>query len=166
MMCENCGKNAATTFIKRVINGVSTEKNLCAACAKNYGLSSFKNNSFAGILSSMLGDYAAPVNSKKCDCCGSTFDDIARSGKVGCGACYEKFAEEMMPYLKRLHGNVKHTGKVPNAAPLTVSTVTDRINALRSELNTLIKNEEFEKAAKVRDEIKELEGRVNSNDGE
>ena len=166
MMCENCGNNPATTFIKKVINGVSTEKKLCAACAKNLGFSPLKNNGFGGILSSMLSDYAVTINSKKCDCCGLTFDDIARRGKVGCGACYEKFAEELLPYLKRLHGNVKHVGKVPNASPLAISTLADRINALRTELNILIKNEEFEKAAKVRDEIKELEGKVNGDDGE
>ena len=165
MLCENCGKNTATTFIKKVINGISTERHLCAACAKEYSFSPF-NNSFAGLLSSMFNEYSAREVSKKCDCCGLTFDDIARNGKVGCGACYEKFAEELLPYLKRLHGNVKHIGKVPNASPLAISTDADRINALRSELNTLIKNEEFEKAAKVRDQIKELEGKVNKNDGE
>lgn len=165
MLCECCGKNPATTYIKKVINGVSTEKHLCAVCAKEYGLSPFKSNTFAGILSSMLGEYNTMQNTKKCDCCGSTFNDIAKMGKVGCSGCYEKFAEELLPYLKRLHGNVKHIGKVPNSSPLAISTVTDRINALRSELNSLIKSEEFEKAAKVRDQIRELESQVNSNDG-
>lgn len=165
MLCENCGSNPATTYLKKVVNGISTEKHLCAACAKSYGISPFKNNTFAGILSSMLGEYNGIQSAKKCDCCGTSFNDIAKIGKVGCGACYEKFADELMPYLKRLHGNVKHIGKVPNASPLAVSTVSDRINALRSELNSLIKNEEFEKAAKVRDQIRELESQVNSNDG-
>ncbi|MBE6805832.1 MAG: hypothetical protein E7526_04870 [Ruminococcaceae bacterium] len=166
MMCENCGKNPVTTHIKKVVNGISTEKHLCAACAKGYGFSPFKSNTFSGILSSMLGEYNEPKNTKQCACCGSTFNDIVNSGKVGCAACYEKFGEELLPYLKRLHGNVKHIGKVPNASPLAVATVNDRINALRAELNLLIKNEEFEKAATVRDEIRKLESQVNSNDGE
>lgn len=166
MYCENCEKNIATTYIKRVINGVSTEKKLCATCASKYGYSQFKSNTFANILSSMLGEYdgGAVKNIKKCECCGATFNDIAKLGKVGCGECYKTFQEELLPYLKRLHGNVKHVGKMPNASPLSISTTKDRINALRGQLNIHIKNEEFEQAAKVRDEIKELEERVNENE--
>lgn len=164
MMCEKCGKYKATTYIKKVINGVSQEVKLCPTCAKNFGYNTFSNNSFAGFLSSMFGEYELPQNSKTCECCGSTFNDIAKNGKVGCSKCYDTFTEELLPYLKRLHGNVKHVGKMPNMSPLAVSTVADRINALRNELNTLVKNEEFEKAAKVRDQIKELEGKVNGDE--
>ncbi len=168
MYCEKCGKNIATTFIKKVINGVSTQKNLCAACAEGEGFGNlpFSNNSFANILSSMLGEYDARAlkNTKRCECCSATFNDIAKRGKVGCSECYATFAEELLPYLKRLHGNVNHIGKVPNKSPLAVSTKEDKINALRNQLNSHIKNEEFEQAAKVRDEIRELEGQVADNE--
>ena len=166
MYCEKCGKNVATTFIKKVVNGVSTQKNLCGACAEEMGYSQFNNNSFANILSSMLGEYdgIAVKNAKRCQCCSATFNDIAKRGKVGCGECYTTFADELLPYLKRLHGNVKHIGKVPNSAPLAVSTKADKINALRNQLNIHIKNEEFEQAAKIRDQIREIEGQVADNE--
>ena len=166
MYCEKCGNNIATTFIKRVVNGVSTQKNLCATCAEEFGYSPFKNNSFANILSSMLGEYDGITvkNAKRCECCSATFNDIAKRGKVGCGECYKTFSEELLPYLKRLHGNVKHIGKVPNTAPLAVSTKEDKINVLRNQLNIHIKNEEFEQAAKIRDQIREIQGQVTDNE--
>lgn len=168
MYCENCGKNTATTFIKKVVNGISNEKNLCAECAAEYGYKPFSNNGLSGFLSSMFGneiyDEYTLSNVKKCENCGISFADISKSGKVGCHKCYETFSSELMPFLKRVHGNVKHIGKIPNLSPLAVPTDKDKIAALRQELNTLIKNEEFEKAATIRDQIKALEGGENGNE--
>lgn len=168
MYCENCGKNPATTFIKKVVNGIGVEKKLCADCAAEYGYKSFGGNSFANILSSMLEngiyDEYSVKEIKKCENCGSTFKDISRTGKVGCYKCYDTFSAELTPFLKRVHGNVKHIGKIPNLSPLSVPNEKDKIAALRQQLNLLIKNEEFEKAAEVRDQIKALEGRENGNE--
>lgn len=152
MICQQCGMKTATTHIKKIVNGVVTEKHLCSDCAQKNNLS----NSFAGALASMLGDFT-PKSQKKCDCCGYTMQSITRSGKVGCAECYNTFYEELLPYIKRLHGNVEHLGKIPNKSPLVVSTKEGRIAALKSELSNLVKNEEFEKAAEIRDKIRELE---------
>lgn len=157
MLCEKCGKNHATTHIKTVVNGIVREYNLCSNCAAQSG---YNTNSITGMLASMLGDMPSPKlqSQKTCKVCGSTFADIAHSGKMGCSECYNTFKDEILPYLKRVHGATQHTGKIPNRAPLIVRPKEKNIDELRQELSRLVADEKYEQAAIVRDKIKEMEG--------
>lgn len=164
MLCEKCGKNNATTHIKSVVNGVVSEKNLCGYCAAKEGYSGIAHNSLAGMLASMFGDvtgFAPSVAAKKCSVCGASFSDIAESGRVGCSECYKAFYEELLPYLKRVHGGTKHAGRVPNKAPLMVKPKEITVDDLRLKLNELVREEKFEEAAVIRDKIKEMEQKGN-----
>lgn len=157
MLCEKCGKNHATTHIKTVVNGIVREYNLCSECAAKSG---YGSNSVTGMLASMLGDMSTLKlkNQKNCQVCGATFADIAHDGKMGCSECYNTFKEEILPYLKRVHGATQHTGKIPNRAPLIVRPKEKTIDELRQELSRLVAEEKYEQAAVVRDKIKEMEG--------
>ena len=118
MLCDKCGKNNATTHIKQIINGVVTERNLCSSCAAEEGYSKFPHGGLADMLASMFGDISGlgiESNETRCPVCGSRFSDIAETGKAGCAECYKTFYSELLPYLKRVHGSVKHVGKVPTA---------------------------------------------------
>ena len=164
MLCEKCGKNNATTHIRSVVNGVVYEKNLCGYCAANEGYNDFAHNSLSNLLASMLGDVLASGSltaTRKCSCCGASFSDIAESGKVGCPECYKTFYDDLLPYLKRVHGSTKHAGKIPNKAPLVVKPAVDTVDTLRMKLNELVSEEKFEEAAKIRDKIREMEGENN-----
>ena len=164
MLCEKCGKNNATTHIKSVVNGVVSEKNLCGYCAAKEGYSGLAHNNLAGMLASMFGDvtgFAPSVAAKKCSVCGASFSDIAESGRVGCSECYKAFYEELLPYLKRVHGGTKHAGRVPNKAPLMVKPKEITVDDLRLKLNELVREEKFEEAAVIRDKIKEMEEKGN-----
>lgn len=161
MLCEKCGKRQATTHIRSVINGVIHEKHLCSHCAASEGYSDMKGNNLSQMLSSMFGDALTNTSNTqltRCSCCGSTFSDIAKSGKCGCPECYTTFYEQLLPYLKRVHGSVKHIGKIPNNAPITVKQNEDTVDELRSLLSRLVREEKYEQAAVVRDKIKKLEG--------
>lgn len=160
MLCENCGKNEATTHIKKNINGVKSEKHLCAECAAKEGIGSFADTSLNGMLASMFGDALAlnsPAKQARCKCCGSTFYDISKRGKAGCPECYKTFYNEFLPYLKRVHGSVKHIGKTPSVIPDEKTESKDTLSVLKEKLALLIKEEKFEQAAEVRDKIRELE---------
>ncbi len=164
MLCDKCGKNNATTHIKQIINGVVTERSLCTSCAAKEGYGKFSQGSLADMLSSMFGDIGAITPGEqtvRCPVCGASFADIAESGKVGCAECYRTFYSELLPYLKRVHGTVKHTGKIPNSAPLAVKPQEETVDTLRMELNRLVSEERFEEAAVVRDKIKKLEEKEN-----
>lgn len=159
MLCEKCGKNNATTHIRTVVNGVVTEKNLCGYCAAEEGYNGLSHKGLAQMLASMFDDSATKIlnNSVRCSCCNSTFADIASKGKVGCPECYKTFYDELLPYLKRVHGGTKHSGKIPNRAPLAIKSEEDTIGELRMKLNKLVKNEMFEEAAIIRDKIRKIE---------
>lgn len=158
MLCQKCGKNTATTHIHSVIGGIVKDINLCSACAAEEGYSSHPVGSLASMLSSVFGDVSLPgaVKEQSCSCCGATFREIAKTGKAGCPLCYEKFKDELLPYLKRVHGSVNHIGKRPARDQLVV-TKTDKLSEMRKKLTELVKNENYEEAAVVRDEIKKIE---------
>lgn len=166
MLCENCKKNNATTHIHTVINGVVTDKNLCGYCAAKLGYNNFSHNPLANMLASMFGEVGhSNLSAKKCACCGSSFSDIAETGRVGCAECYNTFSDELLPYIKRLHGSTSHIGKKPSSLrPKTLVSVEKKetaiqvspIERLKEELRRCIEREEYEKAATLRDKIKSL----------
>lgn len=163
MMCENCGKNPATTHLKTVVNGVVHENHLCSYCAANSGYSNIGGLSLTNMLASMFGESISsgkPI-SKRCECCGASFLDIAQSGRVGCSECYTTFKKELLPSLNRLHGKAIHIGNAPKEEKKE-ETVAKKIQKLKSRLAELVKAEEFEQAAKLRDEIRALEGENNN----
>lgn len=161
MLCQRCGKNTATTHIKTVINGKATEQNLCGYCAAKSGYSGFSGGSISNMLASMLGQSMQVKNTsayRSCSCCGTTFANIAESGKVGCAECYKEFGDELRPYLKRIHGSIKHVGKAPGSKELVVKDDAVTVSELKAKLASLVAAEKYEEAAVVRDEIKKLEG--------
>ena len=158
MLCQKCGKNTATTHIKTVINGKVTEQSLCGYCAAKEG---YSGNSFSNILASMLGSTIGSgslLAERRCDCCNSTFARIAETGKVGCANCYKVFADELIPYLKRIHGSANHNGKNPGSKQLVIAKNENTVSELKTKLASLVASEKYEEAAVIRDEIKRLEG--------
>lgn len=164
MLCQNCGKNEATTHIKRVVNGETAETHLCVSCAEHLGygdmFSGFGFN-LDGLFGGLLGEGLAlpgAEREEKCPKCGYTFSDIVKNGKLGCADCYRKFYDKLLPSLQRIHGKIKHTGK---QAMISVQTSTEpKINPiakLKEDLQKAIEEQNFEQAAVLRDRIKEME---------
>ena len=162
MLCEKCGKNPATTYLKRTINGKTTEQHLCAACAAQQGwgsvwndfgldLHNFWGNLFAEPSVRALGDTV------RCDCCGKSFAEISESGQVGCPQCYRVFYDRLLPMVQRLHGKTRHTGKVPLAGGEEAKKEQELEN-LKKQLAEAVEKHEYETCAKLRDRIRELEG--------
>lgn len=165
MTCELCGKNQATTHIKSMVNGKYTEMWLCPHCAKTKGWGNlFSNTStdFSSFLGSFFGDgLPSRTSATRCKSCGSSFADIARSGKVGCADCYINFYDELLPSIQKIHGNIQHSGKVSVNADANIK-LSRVIEKSRQELALAVKEQNFELAAKLRDKIKELEeGKIN-----
>lgn len=163
MLCQNCGKNEATTHLKRIINGETAETHLCSHCAQALGY----NSVFSGFglnLSDLFGGFFGDIPVSKlsnrvirCEKCGCSFDDIAKSGMIGCADCYKTFFDKLQPSLQRIHGNTTHQGKFPQGAGEEVKKA-HKLNELKAQLNKAIDEQNFEKAAQIRDEIKEMEG--------
>ncbi len=160
MLCQKCGQNPATTHIKTVINGTVTEQRLCGYCAAKEGYGSFGGGSISNMLASMLGQTMKAgdrVSGRSCSLCGLSFSEIAETGKVGCANCYIEFKTELKPYLKRIHGSVRHNGKTAGSKELVVTTNENKLDALKAELARLVAAEKYEEAAVIRDRIREEE---------
>ena len=173
MLCQHCKQNEATTHIRRVVNGAAEEFHLCAACAKGAGLSAqlaspefgFQlSDLFSGFLGSSLHGQPQPAP-VRCELCGSSLDEIIRSSRVGCARCYETFAEQLRPTLQRIHGALKHTGKAPETDPAETARRQreQEVARLRGEIAAAVQAEDYEQAAKLRDEIRKLEEGGQSN---
>ena len=164
MLCQNCNKEQASVHYKQVVNGAITEFHLCAHCAEEKGYGEIFNIApsnlgfgLDSLLSHMMGGRDSRRGTDSCPLCGATADDISRQGRVGCARCYEQFADMLIPYIRRIHGNTSHTGRIPESATDELK-VKRQLDSLRGELQKAIELQEFERAAGLRDEIKELEG--------
>lgn len=160
MLCQSCLKNNATTHIKTMVNGETKELILCSQCAEKLGYDNFFNDfsyGFDDFFKSILGNGSYYLEDPlRCNKCGSSFDDIVNLGKVGCPDCYDVFYDKMLPLIERIHGNTTHKGKSVSLK-FPELTKNKEIESLKKELKELIKKQEFEKAAQIRDRIKELE---------
>lgn len=167
MLCQSCEKRQATTHIKTILNGELKEFNLCPECAAKLGYGSFFGNfgfDLDKLFGSFMESFGAAETSKRCKFCGSSFEDIAKSGKVGCAQCYDEFYEELLPSIQRIHGRTSHAGKLARSAGAEVR-IKNEMAKCRYELEEAVKAQEFEKAAELRDRIRELEKGLNQTDG-
>lgn len=168
MLCDNCKQNKANVHITRIINGVKEEMNICDKCAKelqglnvNESFGFGPSFSFQNILSGIM-DYMSPsqqVNKTcelQCKNCGTTYDSFKKYGVLGCSECYENFSPTLNPVIKRVQGSTEHTGKIPKKLGKDIME-KKRLSKLKEELQKAIANEEYEKAAQIRDMIKSLQ---------
>lgn len=173
MLCERCQKRQATVHYTQIINGSKTELNLCEECAREIGqidfgsfnfpignfMSPFETDmSFESLLSGLTNNIPeeSPLS---CDVCKTSYEDFRRTGRLGCMHCYEVFRDRLDPLIRKIHGNNVHKGKVPKKAGGNMRLERE-IEQLKAKLNDLVKAENYEEAAKVRDEIKEIEKRI------
>ncbi len=166
MLCEKCHKNEASVYYKETVNGKTTSLSLCNKCASEVTGESGKSvfdNPF-GDVNSLFGSlFGIPAyhkkafvgEVKKCSLCGSSFSDLVSAGKAGCPECYRVFAEELTPTVSKIHGSTAHVGSVPERYR-TGFERKDKIKKLESELKSAVADEEYEKAAILRDELKAL----------
>lgn len=163
MNCEKCGKNEASVFVRQNINGKTSEHHLCASCAGsiiNTGgaqLTGFDMANPIGYLTNVFPQikYNAAPPTRACPVCGTSLGEILHKGKVGCSECYRAFKSELLPTLSSIHGNVNHIGKIPQNLNTKISAKR-KIENLQAKLRDKILEQDFEEAAKLRDEIKQL----------
>lgn len=176
MKCQRCGNNEANVSYTQIINGEKTKLYLCDKCANDLNIGMNFNFDFNDVFGAFFEEPSFVKTLEKpkslaCDACGTTYEDFARTGMFGCENCYRVFSNRLDNVLKRLHGNNRHVGKKlivsPNKAVVTTKAKKKtKIEELKEELQEYIKNEEYEKAAVVRDEIKKLEAKKDIERGE
>lgn len=97
---------------------------------------------------------------KKCPVCGRTYSDFRKNGLLGCGECYNTFRNSVTEVLKQTQVSPVHTGKIPSKAGKKLKLKRD-YKRLKDELAQAVKNEDYETAAKLHKQIRQMEGGVN-----
>lgn len=171
MLCEKCRKNEAKVNLITVMNGQKHEVWLCENCVKDIANIPFLNSMaqninfpFQGMLTEILSNTDSnktSIDNNKikeivCSSCGLTYNEFKRSGKLGCSDCYKDFKVVLEPRIKSLQAGIKHVGKIPKVKGREL-VQKRKLKDLKEEMQKLIIDEEYERAAIVRDEIKKLE---------
>lgn len=170
MYCDECKVRPAAVTITEMFDGKHVQLHLCPECASQKGVGFFNLGgaslpkllgSFFGFGPIHIGQIEQPViTTKPCPNCGASLKAIGQHGRLGCSQCYEVFREQLEPTLRRIHSNTVHTGKIPKRGASKVKLQRE-IERLKAQLHSAVVNEQYEKAAELRDEIKNLEKNKN-----
>ncbi len=157
MICQICKKNEATVHYTELSNSKMVEIHLCEKCALEKGVSFKPHLLLADLMAGLVELEKSPSlqRDEKCSNCGLTYSGFRETGRLGCAKCYETFKQSLGALLKNIHGSSTHAGKVPAVAYEVDRTII--LKKLRERLRKLVEREEFEEAARVRDEIRKLE---------
>jgi protein arginine kinase activator len=172
VICDRCHNNQASVHITKIENGVKQELNLCDKCAKKIeglnltGEMEFNTpfslqNLISGIMDYMNYNKAAEDEMKSelvCKNCGTSYREFKELGLLGCSNCYENFRGTLLPVIKRFQGKVEHAGKIPQKSGKDILNKR-KIIRLKEDLQEAIVLEEYERAAEIRDKIKDLKSK-------
>ena len=160
MLCEACKQTQATVHLTEIVNEQMTELHLCEACANQKGAQVESHFGLADLLSG-LADFSKTqepeeMTAKACANCGMTYDDFRKVGRLGCAECYVTFKRSLGSLLKRIHGSPLHLGKTP-ARLVKPPRAKTELAELKRKLERAIEQEEFEEAARLRDQVRRIE---------
>lgn len=164
MLCDNCKNNEAEVHLTQILDNEMTTVHLCPSCAAEKGLdtAAAKNLPLTDFLAEM-GKAAIDeeeVRAGPCAYCHTTVDDFKRSGRLGCPHCYSTYETQLRAILRRIHGSTQHLGKVYVPPAGEGADLGARLSGLRRKLQRAVEAEDFERAATLRDQIRELEATI------
>jgi protein arginine kinase activator len=163
MLCCICKDKEAKVHLTEIKGDKMQKLDLCEECAKNKGITDPTGFSLADLLlglgASQEIEQAAGGVELKCERCGFTQADFKKAGRLGCPECYKTFSESLEGLLKTMHKGTRHVGKVPEALRQS-RDLSDRLSALEKNLTKAVEEEDFERAAQLRDEIKQMRARL------
>lgn len=159
MLCDNCMKNNASVHMTTFVNGQVKTVHLCPQCAsKKKAAVVMPWFSFNDFMSTFYEE--GQSCDRACEVCGTTLEGFKRDGKLGCVNCYKVFADSIGPAVKGIHMSTVHTGKRPGERvemnPDGEREEDERQTQkerLKTELKAAVAVENFEEAARLRDEI-------------
>ena len=158
MLCEECGKNQAEVLMTTVVNGKSATRHLCRECLKKVQAGDLQAV-LAAIQSTMAGkaleETEAETPAIVCPRCGETYAEFKKTGMLGCADCYQAFRKELTPVITKVQGRTQHAGRRPPVSEEEQARQT-RMEELRNLMEAAVAEENFEEAARLRDELRAM----------
>lgn len=179
MLCERCNQNNATLHVSEYKNGETKKTYLCNECARSQGhipggTKPAFENFLMGILEMALDHNLEPPKAQKqqkpeiaCSHCKMNVNEFRKNGQFGCNHCYRTFEDVLENALKKMQPSNRHVGKIPKSIEPLMEAKREAMTlkkGLELKLKLAIKDERYEDAAKLRDQIKELGKEGNDHD--
>lgn len=164
ILCQQCKKNIATVHLTEMKSGQRNETHLCEECARGMNLPHKHPISLSDLIGAIMEkssgkDAAKGEPGTACPKCGITFKDFESKGRLGCEHDYSFFRPEIDKLIEKVHGSSKYIGKTP-AGVQSETVAQNELIQLKNRLNQVIKSEQYEEAARIRDRIIELEDQI------
>ena len=165
MYCQRCQKEAASVHVTEIDSeGAKTELHLCEECAKAKGVPQVPSPSVLALFKELMEKTStvSRTRDRQCPKCGMSFGEFKTKGRFGCPHDYEVFQSRVIPLLERIHGASEHTGEADAEKEVQQQndTAALELKRLRKDLSRVIKNEEYEEAARIRDRIQILQKKL------
>lgn len=170
MKCSRCESSDALFKFVLLPKGAPEPEEVplcqsCAAEASPYIANMVQKKPVSELLAQLLKqqsskEAAAPVSAAAADVppcreCGLPFSTYKATLMLGCPACYESFGEALMDDIRKFHGAVV-TAEAPPPPPELLLDRQKRLAAMKAEMAECLENEDYERAAFLRDSIKTL----------
>lgn len=163
MICENCNTKPATVVVTTVVDDTKQVQRLCRDCAVELGVQVSDEDAPVKEAVTVMEQADKSLHEELhpdavCDACGLTYKQFQERYRLGCAHCYDSFREHLTPLLRKVHGSDTHVGKQPVKSESTAEIENPEwaLEALKRRLNAAVEREEFEEAARLRDQISEL----------
>jgi protein arginine kinase activator len=164
MKCEICGLKDAVIHIRQIQKDLVHELHICEDCAQEKGLIREEDSELpiANLLSGLLEgkDVVGAAEVKdSCPRCGMKASDFRKQGKLGCPECFLAFDKDVRAIVSQMAARPRHSGKLPRTLVVESSAGAEG-EGLREELREAVEREEYERAARLRDRLREMDTNV------
>lgn len=162
MKCQSCQVREATVHTTEILDNKESKKiDMCEECYAVH-----KPGGASDLIGLVSGALASPPSAAEeatgqaCAQCGLTYAAFRTRGRLGCPTCYDAFRASLEPLLERIHGGVQHMGKSPFEGEREDRSRERSLVSLRRRLQEAVRDENFELAARLRDELRRAESGV------
>lgn len=155
--CDQCGQGDACIQYTEVAGGQISKLNLCEKCALSNGLLGDRESDGVDALISHLSQAEPLLGTPLLECptCQWIWQQFEETGMFGCEDCYKTFAMQLTRMLREGQDAPLHAGPGRRNA----SDPSALLPELQSLLEQAVREEDYEKAAEVRDRIQQLGSR-------
>ncbi len=164
--CEFCDVGEATIHLTQVVDGTIKKLNLCQECAQRNGIDLHSPVSITDLLLG-IGKQQAKRNARDqgdefdlcCSRCQLSRAEFKKRARMGCPECYQSFHSEVSAITQAMHHSRQHVGKIPKRQGQEVR-MSSRIASLKKGIEVAIEKEDYEQAARLRDEIRNIHKKI------
>ena len=154
MQCDLCD-NKATVHLMEIHHGKKVQRHLCEGCARREGIMIKSQAPVNELLSNLVKaqQETEKIRELRCPQCQITWSEFRQRGLLGCPNDYLAFEKPLKSLITHAQGTQQlHVGKFPRHLRQDFGQQVQLLR-LRQNLQQAVESEDYETAARLRDEI-------------